>query len=61
MEPKKINALKIKKEVIANLDDPAMSKLKGGTDCTCQVPCPASYDCASGTPTLCCGIDPYIY
>ena len=32
MKKKKINTLKIKKEVIANLDNPAMSELKGGTD-----------------------------
>ena len=32
MEPKKIKKLEIKKEVIANLDAPAMSALKGGTD-----------------------------
>ena len=32
MEPKKIKKLEIKKEVIANLDDSAMSRLKGGTD-----------------------------
>ena len=30
MEPKKIKKLEIKKEVIANLDAPAMSELKGG-------------------------------